>query len=300
MRRTKRMRMAGIAAVTTALTMASAGPAGAASLGGGDDVGFPDFDWVNDDTCMPSADHPRPVLLVHGTTSNAGEMENIGRALADQGHCVFAVNYGADDSSIVGQFPGALGLGDLDASAEEVHRAIRHVAGETNAGRAAGAIDVLGYSQGAALVKLAMNEHGDAEVVDTAVYLAGSHRGTTMGGIDALNIHAVPEAVAIGDAVLGRSSLQQVVGSEQVERLRALPDTQPGVRYAVIVSDDDTTVTPPRSGFLEAGPGATVDNVAVQDVCPGAPRIDHVGIRDHEIGADLVADAFAGRTIACG
>ena len=41
---------------------------------------------------------------------------------------------------------------------------------------------------------------GDAEVVDTAVYLAGSHRGTTMGGIDALNIHAVPEAVETGEA----------------------------------------------------------------------------------------------------
>lgn len=130
MRRTKRLRMAGIAAVTAALAMASATPAGAASLGGGDDMGFPDYDWAN------------------------------------------------DDSSIVGRFPGARGLGDLDA----------------------------------------------------------------------LNIHAVPEAVAIGDAVLGRSSLQQVVGSEQVARLRALPDTQPGVRYAVIVSDDDTTVTPPRAG----------------------------------------------------
>lgn len=182
MRRTVRMRMAGIAAVTAALAMASATPAGAASLGGGDDMGFPDYDWAN------------------------------------------------DDSSIVGRFPGARGLGDLDA----------------------------------------------------------------------LNIHAVPEAVAVGDPVPGRSSLQQVVGSEQVARLRALPDTQPGVRYAVIVSDDDTTVTPPRAGFLEAGPGATVDNVAVQDVCPGAPRIDHVGIPDHAIGADLVADAFAGRTIACG
>lgn len=262
---------------------------------------FPTFDWANGDECTPAPEHPRPVLLVHGTWANAESMATLGRALADRGHCVFAVDYGRHDASLPGLFPGTHGLGDLDASAGEVHRAIRHVAGGTRAGAGAGAIDVVGHSQGAAVLKLAMNDHGDAGMVHTAVYLAGTHHGTTMGGIDALGVHGSSGAVAVGDVLLGPSALQQVVGSAQVAHLRSLPDTQPGVNYVSLVSDDDTTVTPPRGGFIQAGPGATVTNAAVQDVCPDVARpLTHDGIRDQPVGAELVADALAGREVTCG
>lgn len=45
-----------------------------------------------------------------------------------------------------------------------------------------------------------------AEFVDDAIYLAGTHRGTSMDGLDQLNLHSSSAAVAVGDAVLGPSA----------------------------------------------------------------------------------------------
>ncbi|WP_295624166.1 triacylglycerol lipase [uncultured Corynebacterium sp.] len=296
-------------ALTTAMMVAGAAPAvaepaeeqatGSWSGSAAPFERFPALDWANDPECVPAPEHPRPVLLVHGTWGDASVMESIGRELGEQGHCVHAVNYGRHDESVAGAIPGIYGVADLESSGEEIHRAIRDVAA-TTAGQDAGEIDVVGHSQGAAVLKLAMNDHGDAEVVHTAVYVAGTHRGTTSDGLQDLGVHDNPGSLAISDAVLGPASVQQIVGSEQVAHLRSLPDTQPGVHYVVLVSDDDTTAAPPRDGFIEAGPGATVVNAAVQDVCADAPDpLSHVDIRDHTVGADLVADALAGRELAC-
>lgn len=82
-----------------------------------------------------------------------------------------------------------------------------------------------------------------AEFVDDAIYLAGTHRGTSMDGLDQLNLHSSSAAVAVGDAVLGPAALQQLNGSDVVAHLESLPDTQPGVDYTVLASVDDTTTT---------------------------------------------------------
>src|SRR5699024_10137042 len=142
-----------------------------------------------------------------------------------------------------------------------VDRAIRHVAGETAAGRAAGKVDVVGHSQAALLMRLAMNDHGAAEFVDDAIYLACTHRGTSMDGLDQLNLHSSSGAVAIGDAILGPAAMQQLNGSDVVAHLETLPDTQPGVDYTVLASADDATASTAPGAFLEAGPGATVTKI---------------------------------------
>lgn len=52
--------------------------------------------------------------------------------------------------------------------------------------------------------------------------------------------------------------------------------------------------------FLEAGPGATVTNALIQDVCPAAPSpFTHDHMRDHPIVHGLVLEALAGRTVVC-
>lgn len=57
-------------------------------------AGAPSSGW-NDYSCKPSAAHPRPVVLVHGTLGNS--VDNwLGLApyLKVRGYCVFSLDYG--------------------------------------------------------------------------------------------------------------------------------------------------------------------------------------------------------------
>lgn len=49
----------------------------------------------NDWTCRPSAAHPRPVVLVHGTGGNAAtNWVTYAALLHNNGYCVYALTYG--------------------------------------------------------------------------------------------------------------------------------------------------------------------------------------------------------------
>lgn len=94
----------------------------------------------NDYSCKPSATHPRPVVLVHGTLANS--VDNwLGLApyLEDRGYCVFSLDYG--------QLPGVpvfYGLGPIDKSAEQLSAYVDKVLAATGAAKA----DLVGHSQG--------------------------------------------------------------------------------------------------------------------------------------------------------
>ena len=45
-------------------------------------------------TCTPSAAHPYPVVLVHGTFENASMWAAVAPQIRAAGYCVFALNYG--------------------------------------------------------------------------------------------------------------------------------------------------------------------------------------------------------------
>src|SRR5438046_568220 len=46
--------------------------------------------------CTPAADHPYPVVLVHGTFANAAfSWQTLAPMLSNAGYCVFSLNYGA-------------------------------------------------------------------------------------------------------------------------------------------------------------------------------------------------------------
>ena len=131
------------------------------------------FDWGNDPTCVPSPEHPNPVVLVPGTWAGAHDMAPLGTYLHDRGYCVYSLTYGIDNSSISGKamkIKGAItshpagGLGDMYASTNQLHDFVNNVATNTDAGAASGKVDVVAHSQGGAITRMMLNEYGAEEV----------------------------------------------------------------------------------------------------------------------------------------
>lgn len=218
-------------------------------------------DW----NCVPSQAHPRPVVLLHGTWDNQNVWDVLAPRLKDRGYCVFSLNYGRDASSAVGVLDGMYGTGDIRASAREVAGFVERVRAATGAAR----VDLVGHSQGAVLARQYLRFEGGGAKVGTLVSLVGSNHGADSVGLDRL---LGGEMASIRDAalarVLGIAGTQQLTGSDFLRELNAGGDTVPGVHYTVVASRVDDASQPPEVTFLRPGPGATVDNVWVQDLCP--------------------------------
>ncbi len=212
-----------------------------------------DRGW-NDYSCKPSAAHPRPVVLVHGTFANS--VDNwLGLApyLMNRGYCVFSLDYG--------RLPGVPffhALGPIDKSAEELSAYVDKVLAATGAAEA----DLVGHSQGGMMPRYYLKFLGGADKVNALVGIAPNNHGTTLGGLT----HLLPYFPGAEDLLTTATPAlaQQVVGSEFMTRLNEGGDTVPGVRYTVIATKYDEVVTPYRTQFLN-GPG--VKNVLIQNLC---------------------------------
>ena len=208
----------------------------------------------NDYGCKPSAEHPRPVVLVHGTGGNA--VDNwLGLApyLKNRGYCVFSLDYGQYNG-----IPFIYGLGPIEKSAEQLDAYVDKVLKATGTGD----VDIVGHSQGGMMPRYYLKFLDGADKVNALVGIAPSNHGTTLSGLTKL-VDLIPP---LGDAVedLGPSLMQQKKGSDFINRLNEGGDTVPGVKYTVIATKYDEVVTPYKSQFLE---GPEVNNVVVQDLC---------------------------------
>ncbi|MFB6770288.1 esterase/lipase family protein [Streptomyces sp. NPDC056337] len=214
----------------------------------------PSAGW-NDYSCKPSAAHPRPVVLVHGTFGNS--VDNwLGLApyLKNRGYCVFSLDYG--------QLPGVPffhGLGPVEKSAEQLDAYVDRVLAATGAAET----DIVGHSQGGMMPRYYLKFLGGAAEVNALVGIAPSNHGTTLLGLTNL----LPYFPGVGDLLDENTPAlaDQVVGSDVLTKLNAGGDTVPGVRYTVLATKYDEVVTPYRSQYL-SGPG--VRNVLLQDLCP--------------------------------
>jgi triacylglycerol esterase/lipase EstA (alpha/beta hydrolase family) len=224
---------------------------------------------MDDWNCKPTAAHPYPVILVHGTFANeAFSWQALSPMLADAGYCVFGFNYGADAETF-GRF---YGLGDIATSASQLAAFVDRVLAATGASK----VDIVGHSQGGMMPRWYVKFLGGASKVNMLVGLAASNHGSTADGITAL-ITALEHAGFPTLSELGCVACQeQVAGSSFLEQLNAGSETVPGPKFVQIESRYDEVVTPYTSAFL-TGPADQVQNITLQDQCP-TDYTEHIGI----------------------
>ncbi|MET9085362.1 esterase/lipase family protein [Streptomyces sp. NPDC090075] len=223
----------------------------------------PTTGW-NDYSCRPSAAHPRPVILVHGTLGNSVDnWLSLAPYLEDRGYCVFSLDYGQ-----LSGVPVFYGLGPIDKSAEQLSAFVDKVLSATGAAKA----DLVGHSQGGMMPRYYLRFLGGAAKVNALVGLAPDNHGATLSGLTNL----LPYFPGASDLIKATTPglADQIPGSAFLTKLNAGGDTVPGVHYTVIATKYDEVATPWQSQYLS---GSDVDNVLLQDLCP-LDLSEHVAI----------------------
>lgn len=241
----------------------------AAILGGTPGANAP---GTNDWTCKPSAAHPRPVVLVHGTLGNqATNWQTYGPLLKNNGYCVFALTYGA----LPAPYPvnALAGLGSMRTSAVQLQQFIDRVRTTTGASK----VDIVGHSQGTLMPQYYVKYLGGASKVQNYVSLASLWHGTEVVPAQLattlrINPTNIPVCVACGEFNPNSSFMKEI---------RAGGVATPGVTYTNIVTKYDELVRPYTSGIE---PGMT--NIVLQDRCT-ADYTEHF-----EIAADRNASLY--------
>ncbi len=221
--------------------------------------------------CKPTAAHPYPVVLVHGTFENEGSnWVTLSPLLANAGYCVYAFNYGATLISLGRIY----GLGDIATSAQQLANFVDQVLAETGASK----VDIVGHSQGGMMPNYYLKFLGGASKVNELIGLAPSNHGTTLDGLVKLEQVLPPilqKTITAALSIVGTPSLpQQEIGSQFITNLFAGGDTVAGPRYVVIETSHDEVVTPYTNAFLT---GPNVTDILVQNQCPG-DTTGHVGM----------------------
>jgi triacylglycerol lipase len=221
---------------------------------------------TNDWSCKPSAEHPNPVVLVHGTFENM--LKNwlvLAPQLKAAGYCVFALNYGNDATAPIAQ------------SAQELAPFVDAVLAATGARQ----VDIVGHSQGGMMPRYYLKYLGGANKVGELIGISPSNHGTT-------NPLTIPTGYTICPACL-----DQQAGSDFLTNLNSGGDVVAGPRYTVVATRWDEVVTPYQSQFL-SGSASRVTNITLQDKCP-LDAFEHDQTPNDPVVAQWVINAL-GRT----
>jgi triacylglycerol esterase/lipase EstA (alpha/beta hydrolase family) len=217
----------------------------------------------NDYSCRPSAAHPYPVVLVHGTFGDMTDSwQALAPLLANHGYCVFALDYGGSSGNPI------QGYQEIAGAAAQLKTFVDSVLSATGAAR----VDIVGHSQGGMMPRYYVDFLGGAAKVDALVGLSPSNHGTNLDGLTGL-LPALPGGSGFL-TTLCAACTEQMAGSSFLANLNAGGDTVAGVRYTVITTKYDEVVTPYTSAFLS---GSSVTNITLQDQCP-LDFADHLAV----------------------
>ncbi|MFC9893211.1 esterase/lipase family protein [Nocardia sp. NPDC127579] len=243
---------------------------------------------ANNWSCRPTAEHPNPVVLVHGT--GGGGQTNWGvyaPLLANEGYCVFSLTYGAHPAPWPLNQIG--GMRPIPESAAQVGAFIDRVRAATGAPR----VDIVAHSQGNFVGNYFIKRLGGAGKVDKFVGIAPPWLGIWENSADLLRMFAgglgVPGAVdGLLSAGLCLSCPTMLGGSAFLDALNADGVYEPSVTYTNIATRYDEAVMPYTVGLVPA-PNAT--NIVVQDGCE-SDFSEHAGIAGSPRAATFALNAL--------
>lgn len=220
---------------------------------------------ANNWSCLPPANHPNPVVLVHGASLNktVGWI-TLSPLLASRGYCVFSLTYGVPTGT---PFPldQIGGRNRMEDSAAELGRFIDRVLAATHATK----VDIVGHSEGSLMPNYYAKYLDGAARIDHYVAMTPLWRGSTVYGVDKLV--TLGRQFGLGPLIDGPADLvfasapQFLAGSEFIQKMNQGGVAVPGITYTNIATRLDEAVVPYTNGFMDA-PNAT--NVVVQDLCP--------------------------------
>ena len=222
---------------------------------------------ANPPACTPSALHPNPVILLHGTTEDMFQtFLTMSPALAQQGYCVYALNF------------GNRGTQTLEESIAQISDFVDQVRRATGAQK----VSFVGHSQGGMLARYYVFLHGGGHVEDV-IGLSPDNHGTTN-----------PLVLFGGEYLNCPGCLEQVAGSPFMAQLNAGDETPTAVDYTVVETSNDELVTPYQSAFLDpaSDPPSRLTNILLQDECPN-DAVEHMGMPFDPAVQAIVANALA-------
>ncbi|MBH0776756.1 alpha/beta fold hydrolase [Nocardia sp. NEAU-351] len=224
--------------------------------------------------CRPSAEHPEPVVLVHGLMANrVDNWQTYGPLLANNGYCVFALTYGSADGDPNGNIGG---LTSMQTSSKTLDAFVDRVRQATGAPKVA----IVGHSEGATMPYWYLKRDGGASKVSKMIGLSPAVHG--IGGEELANTGS-----STGSADVP-APFQFSATSDFIRQLNEGGITVPGVAYTQIVTRYDEVIVPYTSGIVNE-PGAV--NHVVQDYCP-QDYADHLSINSDPGAASLVLNAL--------
>ncbi|ALE73490.1 lipase [Pseudonocardia sp. EC080610-09] len=276
--------------VARAATPATPGPApaaGSAPALPGQDLLDPSPAGSNDWDCEPGADHPNPVVLVHGLSANqANNWAYIAPQLKQRGYCVFSLTYGRNPLA-----PPPLtqvgGLAPMEASAAELSDFVDRVLDETGAEK----VDIVGHSEGSLMPNHYVKFLGGAEHVDRYVGMTPLWDGTSTAGLALLN--RTGEQLGLGPAIglaldpLCASCRQFLRGSDFLAEMNSGGGPRvDGVDYTMILTRYDELVVPYTSGLMDGA-----DNIVLQEGCP-TDLAEHVAVAFDPVTLQHITNAL--------
>lgn len=216
--------------------------------------------------CEPSAEHPYPVVLVHGTFETMDQnWAVLSPQLKGMGYCVFALNY------------GNRGVDDIRASALELGIFVDDVLDYTGAEK----VSFVGHSQGGMMPRYWIKNLGGKKTVEDLVGIAPFNYGTELGHGRSLASLGIPNRC--------RSCEQQRAGSRFIRKLNRGDDTPGRGSFTQIASDDDEVIIPFTRSFLRGK--KRTENITLQDY-NGGLLVTHQNIYNDPFAQKLVFDAL--------
>jgi triacylglycerol lipase len=237
---------------------------------------------ANDWSCKPTAQHPRPVVLVHGTAGNKNtNWQTYAPLLKNNGYCVFALTYGVAAGTPKGldQFGG---LDAIETSAQQLKSFVAKVRQSTGARQ----VDILGHSQGTLMPDYYAKFLGGGPYIHSYVSLAPLWHGTALSPqlqmSRSMSVYAPSSTATPGCAACSEMS----TGSAFMQKMRAGGVAVKGITYTNIVTTHDELVSPYTSG-IEPG----MRNITVQDGC-ATDYTEHFEIASDPVAAGYVLNAL--------